>query len=121
MTFIGILLVLLVIVMIIAAPFVFKELKNALNHSPQIESYGQFTFSDEEWAYVYLKEFVQDEKGKEAFDEYSSVISYGTNTLEDAQQEILFTSQNISLTVGGKEKLFTVNRLNYFQNGIKLT
>lgn len=120
MTFIVILFVLLIIVMIIAAPFVFRELRNAVNYSPEVITLGRFSFTDDEWDYVYQKEFVEDEKGKESFDEYSGAVSYGTNTLEDARREIIFTSQNIYLTDGEKGKTFTVNKLNYFKNGYKL-
>ncbi len=115
-----IVLAILIIIILSATPYLLKEAKNFLNYSPKVEDFGRFAFTDEEWNYLYQKEFVEDEKGREFFDKYFNIISYGNNLRETTQREIFFTSQEIYLTDGEKGKSFTVNRLSYFQSGFKL-
>ena len=120
MIYVTIIFILFVIAVLIAAPYVFRELRKAADYKPKVNLFGRFSFTDEEWSYVYQKGFVEDESGRKFFDNYSYIISYGKNTPEQSQREILFTSQEIYLTGGENVKTFTVNRINYFKNGFKL-
>jgi hypothetical protein len=101
--------------------YLFKEIKNFITYSPTVEEFGRFPFTDEEWAYLFHKEFIEDEKGKSFFDKHFNVVSYGNSLIENAQREIFFTSKEILITSGKESKTFTVNSLNYVGNGFKLS
>lgn len=120
MIYLWLILILVSILLVIAVPYLWKELRNFINYSPKIEDFGHFPFTDNEWDYVEQKEFVEDEKGRKVLDKYFNIISYGKNTPENNQKEIVFTSEEIYLTDGKKGKSFTINRLNYVGNGFKL-
>lgn len=116
-----IILIVFLILMVIAIPYLLKETENFLNYSPEVKDFGRFPFTNEEWKYIYQQEFIEDEKGKDFFDQYFNIIFYGHNLRENATREIFFTSQEIYLTDNKKGKSFVVNRLNYFGNGFKLS
>lgn len=120
MIYVFIFSILILIAIVLAAPYVFKEFKNAANFSPKVEDFGHFSFTAEEWVYVYQKEFEEDERGSKFLDKYSGIISYGENLRENVQKEIFFSSQEIYLTDGEKGKSFAVNKLNYWGNGVHL-
>lgn len=121
MIYLWLILILICILLVIAIPYVWREIRNFLNYSPKVEDFGHFSFTDEEWDYVEQKEFVEDIKGRKVLDKYFNIISYGKNTPENNQKEIFFTSAEIYLTDGKKGKSFVVNRLNYVGNGFKLS
>ncbi|MEO6590140.1 MAG: hypothetical protein ABIP06_12640 [Pyrinomonadaceae bacterium] len=113
--------ILILIAVVAAAPYVFKELKKAAYFKQKVELFGSFSFTDDEWKYVYQKEFVEDERGRSFFNKYSGIISYGENIRGNVQQEIFFSSRDIYITDGKKGKSFAVNRLSYFETGVHLS
>jgi hypothetical protein len=113
-------LIVFIISVILLIPYLLKEFRNILTYSPKVEDLGHFAFTEAEWEYLFQNEFVEDEKGRDLFDKYFNIISYENNLKENAGPEVYFSTQEIYLTDGVKGKSFTVNRLNYFQNGFKL-
>lgn len=112
--------ILILIAVITAAPYVFKELKKAAYFKQKVEFFGSFPFTSDEWSYLYFKEFTEDERGRGFFNKYSAVIFYNENINEKDQPQIVFSSKEIYLTDGDRGKNFTVNNLSYFQTGIHL-
>ncbi len=127
MVFVWLILILVIVLVIFAIAFLIKQLKQSLNSpanaemAQNTEGFACFSYTDEEWEYVNRLEFVEDERGKSFFDRYSGVISYNKVAGENTHREICFTPQIIYLTDGKKGKSFTVNKLNSFGNGFRLS
>lgn len=112
--------ILIPVVIIIAAFYLFKELKKAANFDQEVIVFGIFPFTSGGWSHLYYKEFSEDERGRGLFNKYSAVISYEENVNENVHPQIVFSSKEIYLTDGGRGKNFTVNNLSYFQKGVQL-
>lgn len=112
--------ILILIAVVIAATYIFKELKKAAKFNQEVVVFGIFPFTFDEWNYLYYKEFAEDEKGKSLFNKYSAVISYDEMLNENVHPQIVFSSKEIYLTDGDRGKNFTVNNLSYFQKGVRL-
>lgn len=112
--------ILILILLVVAAYYIFKELKKAADFNQEVVVFGIFPFTSDEWSYLYYKEFTENERGKSFFNKYSAVISYSENINENVHPQVVFSSKEIYITDGDRGKNFTVNKLNYFQKGVHL-